>query len=82
MELLSKYIEKYAQYMTSLVSDMSEIQNSIYHPNCPEYIKTTLLSTYELLADKQRDYEYMHNLIVEDPIKYETTIIQFLDNVS
>jgi len=77
-KVLKNYIPKYHNYMKSLSEDLVKIREDMSNPECPRWIRDTLVNTSFLLGRKKNEYEEMHQLILNEPTKYEKEMEMFI----
>jgi hypothetical protein len=78
--LLDEYLKCYTKYMESLDETISDLSRDIRDVHCPQWFRTQFINSYDILLQKKRDYEDMHNDILKNPEKHKNTIERFIQN--
>lgn len=75
---LNEYIQKYTKYMEDLDETISDVYLYMREVHCPQWIRTQLVNSYDLLLQKKRDYEDIHRDILKNSEIHQNVIERFI----
>jgi hypothetical protein len=78
---METYKTCFEKYITSINENLNDIEEGMKNPNCPEWLKQSLIKSYHMLKYRKHEYLEMNQEIMRDPSKHEKDIQNFLRNV-